>query len=133
MTLKTVRRYVAIPAVEVVDAPRFPHRALFLDVAKNFQTRQQVKKIIDVMALYKLNVLHLHLADDEGWRLEIRGLPELIQVGSRRGHTQMNGAHLPPSFGSGPHVLNAHGSGHFSRDDFIDILRYATARFVTVI
>ncbi len=133
VTLETVRRYAAIPAVEVIDEPRFPHRAIFLDVARNFQSRQQVKKLIDVMALYKLNVLHLHLNDDEGWRLEIPGLPELTEVGSRRGHTHANAVHLPPSFGSGPNVLNAYGSGYYSREDFIDILRYATTRFVTVI
>lgn len=133
MSLKTVRRYVAVPAVEVVDAPKFSHRAFFLDVASNFQSRQQVKKLIDVMALYKLNALYLHLNDDEGWRLEIPGLPELTEVGSRRGHAHLNSVHLPPSFGSGPDVVNEYGSGYYSRDDFIDILRYATTRFVTVI
>jgi hexosaminidase len=58
-----------------------------LDVARNFQSKQQVLKLINLMAVYKLNTLHMHLTDDEGWRIEIPSLPELTAVGSKRGHT----------------------------------------------
>ena len=76
-----------LPAIEVVDAPRFVHRGLHLDSARNFQPTATVLRVLDLMARYKLNVLHFHLTDDEGWRLEIPGLPELTQVGGKRGHT----------------------------------------------
>ncbi len=131
--LKSVQRFVAVPSVEVMDRPHFAYRGLLLDVARNFQTKQQVLKIIDVMALYKLNVLHLHLTDDEGWRLEIRGLPELTETGSRRGHHPDRERYLSPAFGSGPDWQNSSANGYYSRQDFIDILRYAKLNFVTVI
>ncbi|HEY9049659.1 MAG TPA: family 20 glycosylhydrolase [Ohtaekwangia sp.] len=129
----TVPASVAVPLVDVEDAPRFEHRAFFLDVARNFQQKQQVIKLIDLMALYKLNVLHLHLNDDEGWRIEIPSLPELTAIGSKRGHTVDGTSALLPSFGSGPDISNPHGSGYYSQQDYIDILRYATARHVRVI
>ncbi len=93
-----VQTSISIPAAEVVDVPRFPHRAFFLDVCRNFQTKQQILRLLDVMALYKLNVFHFHLTEDEGWRLEIPSLPELTQVGSRRGHTLDSKNFLPASF-----------------------------------
>ncbi len=76
---------LAVPGVEVTDAPRFGWRAMMLDVARNFQPKAQILKLLDLMALYKLNVLHFHLNDDEGWRVEIPSLPELTAVGSKRG------------------------------------------------
>ena len=64
----------------VYDSPRFPYRGFMLDVARNFFDKKEVLKIIDFMASYKLNQLHLHLVDDEGWRIEIPDLPELTEV-----------------------------------------------------
>jgi hexosaminidase len=124
---------IMIPACEVSDEPRFPHRAFFLDVSRNFQSKAQILKLIDLMSLYKLNVLHFHLNDDEGWRLEIPGLPELTEVGSRRGHTLDNSEFLQPSFGSGPDINNPAGSGFYSKADYLEILKYATTRHITVI
>jgi hexosaminidase len=123
---------VSIPAVEVVDSARFGHRAFMIDIARNFQTKEQLYKVLDVMALYKLNVLHFHFSDDEGWRLQIPGLPELTEVGGRRGHTINDEAYLHPSFGSGPE-LASHGTGFYTKADFIDILKYAKERHITVI
>ena len=123
---------VAIPTVEVVDSARFGHRAFMMDVARNFQPKQQVLKVLDLMALYKLNVLHFHFSDDEGWRLQIPGLPELTEVGARRGHTDKDDAFLHPSFGSGPD-LTSHGSGFYTKDEFIEILKYAKERHIDVI
>lgn len=69
-----------IPAITIQDGPRYPFRGMHLDVARNFHTVEDVKRLITAMAMYKLNRLHLHLSDDEGWRLEIPGLQELTQV-----------------------------------------------------
>jgi hexosaminidase len=85
------------------------------------------------MALYKMNVLHFHLNDDEGWRLEIPALPELTQVGGRRGHGGTGEAQLPPSYGSGPEARSGPGTGFYSKTDFVDILRYARDRHIRVI
>ncbi|GHE39560.1 family 20 glycosylhydrolase [Sphingobacterium griseoflavum] len=124
----------SLPAVSIADVPRFGRRALMLDVARNFQSKQQIKKVLDVMALYKLNTLHFHLNDDEGWRLEIPALPELTEVGGRRGDLANDqSAHLPPSYGSGPIVDALPGSGYYSKDDFIELLRYAAARHIKII
>jgi hexosaminidase len=104
-----------------------------LDVARNFQPKPLVLRTLDLMARYKLNVLHFHLTDDEGWRVEIPSLPELTSVGARRGHTLDSSRFLAPAYGSGPEVDQPWGSGFFSRADFIEILRYAAARHIEVI
>jgi hexosaminidase len=126
---------IRIDAGVIEDAPRFHYRGLTLDVARNFQSKQTIFKLLDAMAFYKLNKLQLHLADDEGWRLEIDGLPELTQVGGRRGHTLLETDRLMPSFGSGPSSDPAfsHGSGYYSRADYIAILQYANLRHIEVI
>ena len=69
-----------VPEISVKDSPRFGFRGMHIDVARNFHSKEAVKKHLDVMALYKMNKFHFHLTDDEGWRLEIPGLPELTQV-----------------------------------------------------
>ncbi|RMG79030.1 MAG: beta-N-acetylhexosaminidase [Bacteroidetes bacterium] len=122
-----------LPQFIITDAPRFGYRGIHLDVARNFQDKAAVKKLMDAMAFYKLNKLHLHLTDDEGWRLEIRQLPELTEVGGRRGHTQTEREYLHPAFGSGPFPGEAPGSGYFTQADFIEILKYATDRHIEVI
>lgn len=126
---------VKVDGIRVKDAPRFSYRGLHLDVARNFQPAPAVKKLIDVMALYKLNTFHFHLTDDEGWRLAIEELPELTSVGGRRGHTETEENHLIPSYGSGPNPdpQISPGSGWYSRETFIDILKYAHRRHVSVI
>ena len=73
-----------VPNVIINDSPRFEYRGMELDVARNFMPKNEVKKLIDTMAMYKLNKFHFHLTDDEGWRLEIPGLPELTEVSTRR-------------------------------------------------
>ncbi len=124
---------VSVPGVAIEDAPRFGHRAFMMDVVRNFQKKEQVLKVLDLMALYKLNVLHFHFSDDEAWRIEIPGLPELTEVGSRRGHTLDEQDMLIPALGSGPDADKSSGSGHYSKADYIDILKYATARHIKVI
>ncbi|HTB26430.1 MAG TPA: family 20 glycosylhydrolase [Puia sp.] len=122
-----------IPAAIVKDEPRFGYRAFMLDVGRNFQPKKEVLKLLDVMALYKLNVFHFHLTEDEGWRLEIPSLPELTEVGSNRGHTLDSKSFLPPSHGSGPDISKVPGSGYYNRADFIEILRYANDRHILVL
>ncbi|HSD67687.1 MAG TPA: family 20 glycosylhydrolase [Vicinamibacteria bacterium] len=129
----TPARGVTLPALTVVDAPRFGYRGFMLDVARNFQPKAAVLRTLDLMARYKLNVFHFHLTDDEGWRVEIPSLPELTAVGSRRGHTLDSSLFLPPAYGSGPDVDRPYGSGFLSRSDYGEILRYAAARHIEVI
>ncbi len=124
---------VALPALRVVDAPRFGYRGFMLDVARNFHPKAAVLRTLDLMARYKLNVFHFHLTDDEGWRVEIAGLPELTTVGGRRGQTLDSKNFLQPAFGSGPQVGRPYGSGFYSRADYIEIVRYAAARHIEVI
>lgn len=69
-----------ITAVSIKDSPRFSYRGFMVDVARNFQSKQEIMKVLDVMAMYKMNKFHFHLSDSEGWRLEIPGLEELTTV-----------------------------------------------------
>jgi hexosaminidase len=122
-----------IPCLDVKDEPRFAYRGFMLDVGRNFQPKSEVLKVLDVMALYKLNVFHFHVTDDEGWRLQIPSLPELTEFGSKRGHTLDSKNHLPASHGSGGETDQTTGSGFYTRQDYIDILKYANNRHITVI
>lgn len=121
-----------VATLKASDAPRFQYRAVFLDVARNFHSKEVVLRLLDHMAAWKLNVFHFHLTDDEGWRIEIPGLPELTEVGSKRCHDLEEQRCLLPQLGSGPHSDNS-GSGHFSRQQYIDIVKYADARGIQVI
>lgn len=124
------------PFVHIADQPRFAFRSLHLDVARNFQTKETVLRVLDIMAHYKLNNLLLYTSEDEGWRVEIPGLPELTEMGSNRLHPA-NGretAGLFPAFGSGPFAeLSNYGSGYYTRQDFIDILKYAKQRHIRIV
>ncbi len=126
---------VELPSLYIEDAPRFHYRGLHIDVCRNFQSKEQILKILDLMAFYKLNVLHLYLSEDEGWRLEIEELPELTEIGSKRGHTLSETDFLHPSYGSGPFPdsENNHGSGYYTRKDFKEIIQFAHERHISVI
>lgn len=105
---------LSVPAGRIVDAPRFAWRGSMLDVARHFFTVDEVKQHIDLMALYKLNRLHLHLADDQGWRIAITSWPGLTKVGGR---TEVGGA----------------PSGFYTKADYAEIVRYAAARHIMVV
>ncbi len=124
---------IDLPVLAVTDTPRFGYRGLMLDVSRNFQDKQTVFRLLDLMARFKLNVFHFHLTDDEGWRLEIAGLPELTGIGAVRGHSTKPGERLQPAYGSGPSPDDRHGSGYYTRADYLEILRYAAARHIEVI
>ncbi|OWF49612.1 uncharacterized protein LOC110451484 [Mizuhopecten yessoensis] len=119
-----------VPVGKVIDQPRFRHRGLHLDVARNFRRKDEILRLLDVMAIYKLNKLHLHLSDDEGWRIEILGLPELTQVGSRRCHGDSKC--LFPQLGSGPEAEYP-GTGYYTVNDYCEILRHADALHIQII
>jgi hexosaminidase len=123
----------AIRETIVRDTPHFRYRGLHLDVARNFHSEATVRKLLDLMAAYKLNRFHFHLTDDEGWRLAIEGLPELTEVGGRRGYSPGFQEFLPPSFGSGPIANGEPGSGYYTREEFIELLRYAAERHIEII
>ncbi len=74
-----------MPQARIADAPLFGYRGMGIDVARHFESKQTIQKLLDLMAFLKLNRLHFHLTDDEGWRLQIPGLPELTSYGARRG------------------------------------------------
>ncbi len=124
---------ITLRGIDVTDKPRFDYRGMHLDVARNFHSKEAVMKVIDALAYFKLNKFHFHLTDDEGWRLEIPGLPELTDIGGRRGYTEDESDMLVPAYGSGPDADNSYGSGYYTKADFIDILRYANERHIEVI
>lgn len=113
-------------AMDIKDWPDFAYRGQMIDIARNFTPYADLLKVVDALADYKLSVLHLHFCDDEGWRLEIPGLPELTEVGSRRGYTTDERDRLYPGYDghydpNGPTT----GNGYLTRQQFIDLLRYA--------
>jgi hexosaminidase len=134
--LKAKGNALRIPSVNIEDAPRFGFRSVQIDVSRNFQTKESIKRMLDLFALYKINRLLLYTTEDEGWRVEINGLPELTETGAQRHHTlSKDDAVLHPAYGSGPfaHKEGTFGAGYYSRADFIEILKYATDRHITVI
>ncbi|XP_062610769.1 beta-hexosaminidase-like [Saccostrea cucullata] len=121
-----------VPEVEIEDHPRFTYRGMHLDVSRNFHGKHQVMKLLDVMAKYKMNKFHFHLTDDEGWRLEIPGLEELTDIGSKRGHDLTERTCILPMLGSGPHLTSS-GTGFYSVEDYQEILQFARRRHIEVI
>lgn len=134
MSLIPTSGAMKIATLDASDAPRFEYRGIHLDVGRNFHGKAAVLRLLDQMSAYKLNKFHFHLTDDEGWRIEIPGLPELTDVGSKRCHDLSEKTCLLPQLGSGPDSDN-NGSGFFTRDrdDYIDIVKYAQARSIEVI
>jgi hexosaminidase len=103
-----------LPPLTVEDMPAYPWRGAMLDVARHFLEVGEVKQVIDILALYKLNTLHLHLADDQGWRIEIKSHPELVEKGS------------VSEVAGGP-------GGFFTQADYAEIVRYADERYVRIV
>ncbi|MEQ8309427.1 MAG: family 20 glycosylhydrolase [Sphingopyxis sp.] len=118
--------------MRIEDAPEYGFRGLHLDLGRNFHGRDQILKLVEAMAAYKLNKLHLHLADDEGWRIEIPALPELAAVGSRRCHDPAERQCLLPQLGAGPEGTSG-VNGYLTVADYTAILRAAAARQIEVI
>ena len=119
----------------IIDFPDLHHRGVMLDVVRNFYPVDSILRVLDVMADCKLNVLHFHLSDDEAWRVEIPGLPELTEMGARRGYTQTETECLYPMYNGGWdwQDKNSMANGYISRADFIRMLKYAKERHIRVI
>jgi hexosaminidase len=120
-----------IPAVSVADKPRFSWRGMHLDVSRHFMPKEFVKKYIDLLALHKMNTLHWHLTDDQGWRIEIKKYPRLTEVGAWRSQTLVGHS---PGRDTTHNVYDKkpHG-GFYTQDDVREIVAYARERFVRVV
>ena len=105
---------LSLPAVSIRDTPRFVWRGAMLDVARHFFGVEDVKRYIDLISHYKINRLHLHLADDQGWRIEIKSWPRLTEVGGR---TQVGGS----------------GDGYYTQEQYKEIVDYARSRYVMIV
>jgi hexosaminidase len=105
---------VSLPALSIRDTPRFSWRGAMLDVARHFFGVDDVKRYIDLISHYKMNRLHLHLSDDQGWRIEIKSWPRLTEVG---GSTQVGG----------------NGGGYYTQEQYKEIVDYARSRYVTIV
>jgi len=118
-----------VPGIRVTDYPRFGYRGLMLDVSRHFFTKDQVKQFIDDMVRYKYNILHFHLTDDQGWRIEIKSLPKLTEVGAWNvkktgtfGTFSAPGNDEPRNFG-----------GFYTQSDIRELVAYAKERFVDIL
>jgi hexosaminidase len=113
---------VTVPAATIHDWPRFGWRGQHLDVARHFQDVDTVKHVIDALAMHKLNVLHLHLTDDQGWRIEIKRYPKLTEIGAWR---------TPP--GAGRHGTPQRYGGFYTQDQIRELVAYAAERHITIL
>jgi hexosaminidase len=117
---------LAVPGLEIVDAPRFRWRGQHMDVSRHFMPLPWLKRLVDLLALHKLNTLHLHLTDDQGWRLEIDKYPRLTEVGAWRRESPLG------YYSEGIQDGRPHG-GFYTKDDMRELVAYAAERFVTVV
>lgn len=118
-----------IPCVDITDTPQFPWRGMMLDVSRHWFTKDEVKKFIDELAEYKMNVFHWHLTDDQGWRIDIKSLPRLTEVGAWRaprvGQWWQRERQQPGE--------EATYGGFYTQEDIKEVLAYAAERYVRVI
>ncbi len=130
-----------IPTVRINDAPRFAWRGVMLDVSRHFFTVEEVKSLLDEMALYKLNRLHLHLTDDQGWRIEIKSFPELTEKGAWREMDRWDSTCVKIAEETGDsrfllpkdRIRDGLYGGFYTQDEMRDVIRYAEARGIEII
>ncbi len=118
-----------VPAVMITDQPRFGWRGLMFDVSRHFFTKEQVKQFIDEMVKYKYNLLHWHLTDDQGWRVEIKSLPRLTEVGAWRVDKTGTFGQFSPPTADEPRTYG----GFYTQADIKEIVQYASDRFVNIL
>lgn len=123
---------VTLNNVSVTDYPDLAYRGIMIDIARNYTSKENLLKLIDRLSSYKINRLHIHLSDDEGWRIQIPGIEELTSVGAVRAHTLDESQSLYPNYSGGAFPSDK-GSGYYTVSDFVEILRYAKERHITVI
>lgn len=116
---------VALPYVTIKDYPRFDYRGMMLDVARHFEPVDSIKKFIDILAMHNMNKFHMHITDDQGWRVEIKKYPELISVGSKREETVIGR-------NSGKYDGKPY-EGYYTQDQLKELVAYASDRFITII
>jgi len=117
---------LVIPSIEIEDYPRFSWRGYMLDEGRHFFGKEVVKHVLDLMALFKMNVFHWHLTEDQGWRIEIKKYPLLTEIGSKRNRTQVGGF-LSKKIDNTPH------KGYYTQEEIKDIISYADRLFIKVI
>ena len=115
----------AVPCCEIFDSPRFAYRGSMFDISRTFFDKEFMLRHLDYMAYHKLNKLHCHLVDDNGWRIEIKKYPKLTQVGAWRGKNEA----LPPAYNSGP---DSYG-GYLTQQEIKEIVAYAAQRNIEII
>lgn len=122
-----------LPQMTVEDWPDSQYRGFMLDVARNFTTKENLFRLIDILARYKVNYLQLHLADDEGWRIEISGIPELTSIGAH--HSLFPEQGIQPSYDGNafPDCKDCLSNSFYSAEDYMEILRYAWSKRIRVI
>ena len=117
-----------VPIVEIQDFPKLGWRGLMFDVARHFFTKDEVKHYIDAMSKYKYNVLHLHLTDDEGWRIEIKGYPKLTEIGAWNVKREGEFGDFIPPLANEPRNYG----GFYTQEDIKELVRYAKDRFIEI-
>lgn len=117
----------SLPAVSIKDKPHYGWRGMLLDPARHFHSIEYLKKFIDLMAGYKLNTLHMHLGDDQGWRVEIKKYPKLVKVGSKRYDLPWNGWQGMSTKGV-PLI-----GGYYTQEDIKELVAYAQSRNITIV
>ena len=119
---------VAIPALEIVDKPRYAWRGMHLDVARHFYPVEMVKKYIDYLAMHKMNTFHWHLTEDQGWRIEIKKYPKLTEVGAWRDSTLIGHYWDLPQ-----HYKKERHGGYYTQDEIREVVKYAQERYINVV
>jgi len=121
---------VEFACVVIEDQPRFAWRGVMLDVSRHFMPIEFLRKMVDLLAMHKMNTLHLHLTDDQGWRIEIKKYPRLTEVGARREKTlvgHLEHSRNAPVFDDVPH------EGYYTQEELRELVAYASARGVTLV
>ncbi|WP_286271021.1 family 20 glycosylhydrolase [Thalassotalea hakodatensis] len=121
---------LTLPYVNINDAPKYSYRGQHMDVARNFHSKEMIFRLIEQMGAYKLNKLHMHLAEDEGWRIELPSFPELTDIGSKRCLDLSDKHCMQPQLGGAD---ASERDGYYSVQDYLDILNYASRHHVQVI
>jgi hexosaminidase len=123
---------ITLPLTSIKDIPRYNWRGMHYDMARNFHSKKVTLQLIEQMGRYKLNKLHLHLTDDEGWRIEIPDLPELTDVGAKRCFDISEQNCLLTQLGTGSSAEGT-GNGYYTKQDFVEIIKYAAQRHIEII
>ena len=120
----------SIPAVRIADAPRYPWRGMLLDVSRHFFPKEFIKRYVDFLAMHKMNTFHWHLTDDQGWRIEVKKYPRLVEVGAWRADREADvwTNRKPQREGE-----KATYGGFYTQEDIKEVLAYAASRFVTIV